>query len=476
MLRNNLFIKICLSFWLTTLFMIGAVVTIDWLTDTGPFHSMRFPVHGAPLAVPGHAFAWILEHEGASSLNAFADHLRDATGMQASFFDDQGNILTGGPGASDARPRTDSAIQTGGGDHAPPPDGGFASLRVVGSGGKQYTITATMPPRLPPPSGPHPPWFMTVVRLLAVLTVSGLICYLLARYLTAPVLQVGLAARRLAGGDLSTRVAPSLGKRNDEIARLALDFDNMAERIETLLNSQRTLLRDISHELRSPLARLNVALELCRKGSAQEVEKCLGRIEKESGRLNDLIGHLLTLTRVESGIFTGEKTQIDMANLIRGIVEDADFEAKSLNRRVKAEEIEACLVEGDEELLRGAIENVARNAVRYTDESSAVTVSLRCIRDQGGSNGLIAIRDQGMGVPEESLPNLFRPFYRVGNDRDRETGGTGLGLAITKATVRLHGGAIRAVNAAEGGLIIEISLPALPAPDRAQEEPANGDA
>ena len=148
---------------------------------------------------------------------------------------------------------------------------------------------------------------------------------------------MGAAARRLATGDLSARVGPALGKRKDEISGLALDFDRMAERIESLLNSQRILLRDISHELRSPLARLNVALELCRKGSDQEVQKSLGRIERESGRLNEMIGHLLTLNRVESGITVREKRRIDLASLLRGIVDDADFEAKSLNRGVKAE-------------------------------------------------------------------------------------------------------------------------------------------
>ena len=305
---------------------------------------------------------------------------------------------------------------------------------------------------------------MIGLRLLAVLTVSGLICYLLARYLTAPILKLGTAARLLATGDLSTRVSPALGNRKDELSGLAVDFDRMAERIESLLNSQRILLRDISHELRSPLARLNVALELCRKGSAQEVQKSLGRIARESGRLNEMIGHLLTLNRVESGIPAAEKTRIDLANLLQEIVDDADFEAKSLNRGVEAKGIDACFVEGDEDLLRRAVENVARNAVRYTEDGTTVDVFLRCVRDQSDSRCLITIRDHGKGVPEASLPDLFQPFYRVGNGRERETGGTGLGLAITEAAVRLHGGTVRAANSSEDGLIIEISLPALSPP------------
>lgn len=460
MFRNNLFIKICLSFWLTTLFMIGAVVTVDWLTETGPFHSPRHPIHGSPLSVHGQAFAWIHEHEGVSSLRNFADRLHESTDIRAYFFNEQGRDLTDQPGASGARELAALALKSGGAELVPRGNGGMAALRIAGSDGKSYTIVAEMP-RFPPPPGSQAPLTMNVVRLLVVLTVSGLICYLLARYLTAPILNLGAAARRLAAGDLSARVSPTLGNRKDEISRLALDFDRMAERIESLLNSQRILLRDISHELRSPLARLNVALELCRKGSDPDVKKSLDRIERESGRLNDMISHLLTLNRVESGISITERSRIDLAKLIREIADDAHFEAKSLNREVKATAIEACFVEGDGELLRRAIDNVARNAVRYTRDGSTVEISLRCIGSPGDSCGLITIRDHGEGVPEASIPHLFRPFYRVSDSRERETGGTGLGLAITAAAVRFHGGSVGAANSSEGGLIIEISLPVL---------------
>ena len=474
MFRNNLFIKICLSFWLTTLFMVGAVVMVDWLTETGPFHSERHPIHGSPLAVHGQSFAWILEREGVSSLRDFADRLQETSGIRAHFFDQSGGNLTGRPVAPGAEALVASVMKNGDTDFVPPGKGGMAVLRIAGSDGKRYAVVAEMPP-FPPPRDNRDPWIMIVVRLLVVLVVSGLICYLLARYLTAPILKLGAAARRLASGDLSVRVSPALGSRRDEISVLALDFDHMAERIESLLNSQRILLRDISHELRSPLARLNVALELCRKGSEAEIGKSLFRIERESGRLNDMIGHLLTLNRVESGISILEKKRIDLEKMIWEIANDADFEAKSLDRGVKVTVIEACFIEGDEELLRRAIENVARNAVRYTQDGSNVEVSLRCIRNRGDSMGLITIRDHGKGVPEASLPHLFQPFYRVGEGRERETGGTGLGLAITEAAVRLHGGTTCAVNSREGGLIIEISLPIRSAvAEPAGKESSNG--
>jgi signal transduction histidine kinase len=170
-----------------------------------------------------------------------------------------------------------------------------------------------------------------------------------------------------------------------------------------------------------------------------------------------------------------ERTRIDLAKLIREIADDADFEAKSSNRGVNVTCIEACFVKGDEELLRRAIDNVAKNAVRYTRDGGTVEVSLRCVGHQDNSCGLITIRDHGEGVPESSIPHLFRPFYRVGDSRERETGGTGLGLAITAATVRFHGGTVSAANSGEGGLIIEISLPVLYAGiDVETNRPASG--
>jgi signal transduction histidine kinase len=458
--RNNLFIKICLSFWMTTLFMIGSVLTVDWLTETGPFYSPQHPIHGSPLAVHGQAMAWILEHEGVSSLNVFADRLRKETGLWADFFDKNGMALTGPSKASDMEALATTAMQVGGTGQVLILKGGKVALGIVGPSGERYAIVAEVPPRPPPPEN-NDPWMMILIRLLVVLTVSGLICYLLARYLTSPILKLGDAARQMAAGDLSARIGQSLGKRRDEISWLALDFDHMAERVESLLNSQRMLLRDISHELRSPLARLNVALELCRKESGPDNGKALDRIEKESVKINDMIGHLLTLNRVESGIFAAERTTIDLEKLIHECVADADFEAGSLNRKVKITVTETCFVEGNEDLLCRAIDNVLRNAVRYTADETTVEVSLCSLTNRENFCCLVKIRDYGNGVPEESLPHLFQPFYRVGEARERETGGTGLGLAITEAAVRLHGGTVHASNADGRGLIIEISIPAL---------------
>jgi len=462
MLKNNLFVKICLSFWLTTLFMIGAVLTVDWMTETGPFRSPHHRMPGGPYALHGQAYAWILEHEGVSSLRAFANRLYETTGIREHIFDEKGVDLTGKAGAARVGALAVLALKQGSTGIAPPREGDMAAVRIPGPSGKSYALVTEIPPFPPPQLDNYPPFTMNILRLLVVLFVSGVICYILARYLTAPILKLGVAARQFAAGDLSVRVHPALGRRKDEISTLAHDFDGMAERIESLLNSQRLLLRDISHELRSPLARLNVALELCRRGADPEIEKSLDRIERESSKLSDMIEHLLTLNRVEVGTFVMEKTRIDLGGLIQEIVADADYEAKSHNRRVKADCEEGCFVAGNEEFLHRAIDNVARNAVRYTRDGSTVEVSLRRMKSNGDSYGVMAIRDHGKGVPEEAIPNLFKPFFRVSGARERETGGTGLGLAITEAAVRLHDGTVKAANFPGGGLTVEIWLPLIP--------------
>lgn len=470
MIRNNLFIKICLSFWFTTLFMIGSVVTVDWLTETGPFHSPRHSLHlpqhppasDAALALQGQTGVWVLEHEGISSLRDFVDRLYETTGSRAYYFDGKGAELTGRTGPRGIEELAALALSSGKTDPVDSMDNGMAAVKIAGSSGRSYAVVTELRP-LPPPPFPdgQDSVFMKIVRLLVVMTASGAICYLLARYLTAPILMLGAVARRLASGDLSARVGPALGNRKDEISGLAFDFDRMAERIESLLTSQRVLLRDISHELRSPLARLQVALELSRQRSGGEAQKSLDRIEREANKLNELIEQLLILNRVESGTSKWEKAKINLAKLIGDIAEDADFEATSLNRSVKILFADECIIEGNADLLRRAIENVTRNAVHYTAEGSAVEISLRRGRKEDTSSAFITIRDHGEGVPEEAVARLFKPFYRVDDDRNRQTGGAGLGLAITEAAVRHHGGTVRAENSPDGGLMIEIMLPVL---------------
>ena len=301
-----------------------------------------------------------------------------------------------------------------------------------------------------------------LIQLVVIGLVTGLFCYGLARFLAAPVGKIRVAAQRLAQGDLSARVEPNHFPRGkDELTRLARDFDTMASRLEGLVTAQNRLLGDVSHELRTPLTRLNLSLELARRGDEVKREAALNRIERESQRLDELIRELLTLSRLENGLPASKLNEpLDLAVLASEIAADADFEARGAGRGVRVEYKGApqhIMTRGDSELLRRAIENLTRNALRHTGENSAVTIEL------GARNGdlILQVKDRGTGVPDEELEAIFRPFYRVEDARERteKDRGTGLGLAIAERAVRAHGGYIRARNREAGGLCVSIELP-----------------
>jgi two-component system sensor histidine kinase CpxA len=263
----------------------------------------------------------------------------------------------------------------------------------------------------------------------------------------------------LADGNLSSRIGSDSIRRKDELGDLERDFDRMAERIESLMSSQQRLIHSISHELRSPLARLNVALGLARKQADAAVNGSLDRIEREAGRLNELIGSLLTLARWESGAQPMNCDTVELDTLVREVAADADFEAQSRNRAVRVLTLQPCSITGVRDLLRSAIENVMRNAVKYTRKDSEVEVTLEHAHGLGQEIAVIRVRDHGDGVPESALENIFRPFYRVADSRERSSGGAGLGLSIAAKAVSLHGGQVKAENSPTGGLIVELRFP-----------------
>jgi two-component system sensor histidine kinase CpxA len=290
---------------------------------------------------------------------------------------------------------------------------------------------------------------LTVHDLLVFMLAGGIFCYFISRYLTKPLFMLGEAAANIADGKLDTRVDPSLRRRHDEIAELAINFDRMAEKIEALITGQRRLLGDVSHELRSPLSRLMVALSLVKQGPAGEAAENLERIGLEAQRLDTLIGQLLTLTRIDSGVDRGAATAFDLTNLVLEVASDGDFEARARGRSVVVKRADACVTSGFEELMRSAVENVVRNAVRHTAEGTAVEISL----EHCDGNALLRVRDYGSGVPESMLAEIFLPFRRVSNGD-----GAGLGLAVAERAVQVHRGRIRAMNAGGGGLVVEIAL------------------
>jgi signal transduction histidine kinase len=292
-----------------------------------------------------------------------------------------------------------------------------------------------------------PPWLRGIIALL----ITGLVSFGLANLLSRRVRRLRHAAQALADGDLSVRVG---GSGSDEVAALGRDFDVMAERLREMLESQRQLLRDVSHELRSPLARLRIALELAEKDNGGS-SRNLQRVEKEADELERLIGNLLSLARLESGQSSLEQKPVPLAGLLEAITNDADFEAQAQQRNVQLTVEQVSTVKGDPVLLRSAIENVVRNAVRYTAEGTTVEVWLGA----AGSEAVIQVRDHGSGVPEPELKRMFEPFARVGEARDRDSGGYGLGLAITGKVMAAHNGVVNAWNSEEGGLCVELCIP-----------------
>lgn len=294
----------------------------------------------------------------------------------------------------------------------------------------------------------------SLIPVIAV-GISGLICYWLTRHITAPLFELGKGAEAIAAGNLTARVPETVRNRRDEIGRLGRDFDRMAERLESLVGSHQRLLGDVSHELRSPLARLLVALGLTRRAGAEEMPELLDRIALEARRLDTLIGQLLALSRIDSGSHEATASSVDLTALVHEVVTDADFEARAQSRHVSVTAFDECTVQGAEELLRSAIENVVRNGVRYTPEGTTVDVSIRNERHRA----VIRVRDGGPGVPEPMLAEMFLPFRRVHTTDGTASEGSGLGLAIAQRAVATSGGTIRALNAAEGGLIVEIEFP-----------------
>ena len=298
-----------------------------------------------------------------------------------------------------------------------------------------------------------------VQRLVLIVVVAGLLSLLLARYLSRPLQKLREASGRIAQGDLSVRVMPAMKGASAEVLALGRDFDAMAERLGAILESQKRLLSDVSHELRSPLARMGVALELARKRAGAEAQPALDRIERDALRLGELISEILQLTRLEAGDPGGQAEPLQIEEVVRQVAADVDFEAKGRGRSVAVEvggDVRETRIQGRLELLRRAFENVLRNAARFAPEGTAVECSVAA----AGDHIEVSVRDRGPGVPPEHLAEIFRPFFRVESARDRETGGVGLGLAIAHRAVRLHGGTVSAENAEGGGLRVVMRFPA----------------
>lgn len=434
---NRLFWKIFLSFWITEALVLTIAVT---LANMGVWRESPDSLQQVQAEMPAVATravqAW--EQGGAPTLKQSLSDASEDSSARWWLVDANGKELSGNvvpwwvpqvvQKQSGARP--DKAV--------------FA---VTGSRG-QYTLVAEPgQPRVP-----HIPYRAIIRQLLAGLLVSGITCFLLAHYLVQPILRLRRATQAVAAGDLSARAGEAVGERKDEIGDLVRDFDRMAGRIEALVQSHKQLLRDISHDLRSPLQRLRMAVGLARRESSASTQ--LDRIEREAVRINELVEQVLTLARLENAATQLPMASVSLQAIVNDVVSDASYEAERLECSVKVEAREQTQINGNRELLHSAVENVVRNAIHHSPPHTEVKVTLL------GNDGVIRVRveDQGPGVPEGALSRLFEPFFRVDESRGT-TNGFGLGLAIAARAVAVHGGSIKAHNLQPHGLQVEIHLP-----------------
>ncbi len=455
---RSLFLRIFLSFWAIVLLFILAVAVTVMIQPETVIARWRSATSNAT-AMYAQTCAEEFDRYGQNALRNYLQRLEASAHMRAAVYDDKGTLLAG-----QDTPAAQAIMQkvTASGEAEYSLTGGtaLAAQRATGPSGRSYVFVAEMPR-----GGPYGAFRLSrriwVLRWLLAILISGAICYLLARSLTGPIVRLRGAATQLATGDLSARAGQTVTERRDEIGELGRDFNRMAGRIEDLITSERQLIRDISHELRSPLARLNVALGLARRRADEETAPALDRIEREAETLNEMIGRLLALARLDAASEPPDPERFDLQTMVVQIASDAAFEAQERGTSVEVVSSEACTVTGSAELLHSAIENVVRNAVRYSKPGTPVQIRLGCEAAPSGKVAEVAIRDFGSGVPEQELENLFRPFYRVADARERDTGGIGLGLAITYRAVKLHHGRVTAENAPGGGLLVKLSLPAM---------------
>ncbi|MFZ0759937.1 MAG: ATP-binding protein [Candidatus Sulfotelmatobacter sp.] len=452
---KSLFLKIFLSFWMAfALFLVLAIlVTLALRPRSSTWEGL--------LATALNDSVNAYEQHGTSGVREYLENLEHTQHVRAYLFNENMEEVShrGAPDwvvrVAAGKPRTP---HEGFVFPAPPPV--LRDSRASSDGLHRYTLV------LAPPPGPRlflGPRGLPIPGLIIAVISSGLVCYVLAWFLTMPIVRLRAATRQLAAGDLTARAGAPNIQRRDEVAGLMRDFDGMAERLENLVKAQSRLLNDISHELRSPLARLNVALGLARQRSDAESASMLDRIELEASRLNELIGRILTLARLEDGEQGVPTTPVLLDEVVLNVTEDAEFEAQARHCHVHSDiPAGSWAVRGDASLLHSAIENVVRNAIRYTREGTTVEIHLQKMESAGGAEAVVRVTDCGSGVPADALEKLFQPFYRLDDARGRQTGGVGLGLAITERAVRFHGGRVAANNRAEGGLVVEIHLPLMP--------------
>jgi two-component system sensor histidine kinase CpxA len=448
---RNLFLRFFISFWTATvLVLIVTVLTTLWLANERWSRDQDRQDEYARQA------SQVLASAGVPGLRAWIQAQQQAVYPGRLYLlDHEGHDILGRavPEFLQARVGHRPFPRPGSGDHGGP------ELRLLSQlvSPSNETFALSLQRRRGGPFGIFATPETPVIAAVITLIVGTIVCFLLARFLSAPIHQLRLATRSIAAGDLAVSVSGPLQGRRDELAMLALDFDAMAARLRVLLESRQQLLRDISHELRSPLARLQIALGLARRPGADLAQE-LDRIERETQRLDELIGEIMSLCRLDDPARQLDSEPVAVDELLDGLCEDARMEADAGGVRIDLRATPGLQITGDRELLHRAIENVVRNAIRFSPAGGLISI----VAEAAATAVVIRVSDQGPGVPAELLGRIFEPFFRVGTARDRDSGGNGIGLAITARVVGLHGGSVSARNRDSGGLLVELRLPVSP--------------
>ena len=453
---KSLFAKIFLWFWASLAVLV--IVSYGMMRLASRDSDAIAHRWGDPFAVHADYARDALSREGRAGLETFLARMDSMSRLHAFVVDRTGRELRGNEVPPEARALALDLL-SGSGTGRRENGNRECYAYLLGSAADLDSSALLLEPPARPrgPRFPRPPHDASAI--VAMIAIGGILCFALARHVTAPVGRLRRAVAKLSGGDLSARVAGAPASGGDELAALGRDFNLMAERIESLVASHQRLLRDVSHELRSPLARIRVAVGLAQQAPSDPAEALITRIEREAERLESLIAEILTLSHLEARTGSGTPERFDLTELVFEIADDARFEAAAKECGVRFDARGEIFVLGEFSLLRSAIENVVRNAVRVSPPGSSIEIELE--REPGGAGGVVVVRvlDRGPGVPASDLERIFDPFARGEEARDRQSGGVGLGLAIARRAIESHSGRIGARLRPEGGLIVEMRLP-----------------
>ncbi|MCW3479392.1 ATP-binding protein [Neisseriaceae bacterium JH1-16] len=459
---GRLFWKILFGFWLTLLTVALIAGSLSYLYMESRQRHIGDVAEGPHAAVATSAAASTLHYGGLPALQSLLSSWPPFIRERLLVVDVNGQDALGrkvpAVALTEARRRAESASEPSrerSVQSSVAPNGQRYLLFVLTEGLRPHPLAGGTRLRPPPPLMPGLPIGMMLGVALGSLVFSAA----LAWYLTRPLRLLSGAFARLADGNLDTRVAAEIGRRRDEVADLGHDFDRMAERLKVLVTAQRQLLHDVSHELRSPLGRLQAAVGLARQ-QPDKLETSLDRVEREAARLDQLVGEVLTLSRLEAGGARPAESDefFDLTELLASIVDDARFEATHHEITIDfSSGDEETLMRGRAELLHRALENIVRNALKHSPSGQRVEITLR----RHGGEALVQVSDRGPGVDPEQLATMFEPFVQL--DNSRNAAGWGLGLAIAQRAIIAHHGAVGAANRDGGGLTVSVTLPLQPA-------------